>query len=42
LMAKGDVPDATELSSKFDEVQQIIAANLISLTKIKEEKEAAL
>jgi HPt (histidine-containing phosphotransfer) domain-containing protein len=41
-MAKGDVPDAAELSSKFDEVHQIISTNLISLTKIKEEKEAEL
>jgi len=40
LSAKSGAPDATELSSKFEEARQIISANLITLSKIKKEKEA--
>ena len=42
IMTKEGSPDTVELSSKFDEAHQIISANLIALSKIKEEKEAGL
>jgi hypothetical protein len=42
LMAKSSAPDPTVLLSRFNEVKSLISANLISLAKIKAEKEAGL
>jgi HPt (histidine-containing phosphotransfer) domain-containing protein len=42
IMTKSGVPDPELVSSKFDEVKAIIDANIVSLTKIKAEKEASL
>ena len=42
IMAKGGAPDPVELSAKFNEVNEVISANIISLNKIREEKEATL
>ncbi len=42
LMTKEEIPDIAVLTAKFDEVNAIISANLIRLTKIKAEKEAGL
>jgi hypothetical protein len=42
LMAKSGAPDPEILLSKFNEVKGLISANLISLRKIKAEKEAGL
>jgi 2-amino-4-hydroxy-6-hydroxymethyldihydropteridine diphosphokinase len=42
LMAKSGAPSLDLLNSKFGEVQAIIADNLVSLEKIKEEKESEL
>jgi len=37
IAAKASVPDTSALSSKLNEVKNILDANLIALTKIKEE-----
>ena len=42
LMAKDGAPDQGLLLAKFNEVHDIISTNLVSLEKIKAEKEAAL
>jgi hypothetical protein len=42
LMAKSGAPDPAVLLSRFNEVKSLISANLISLAKIKAEKEANL
>jgi HPt (histidine-containing phosphotransfer) domain-containing protein len=42
LMAKAGAPDLDLLISKFDQVKAMIAENLVSLKKIKAEKEAEL
>ncbi len=42
LMAKAGVPDPGALTAKFNEVHKIIDDNIISLIKIKAEKEASL
>jgi len=42
LMAKAGAPDLDLLTSKFDQVNAMIAENLVSLKKIKAEKEAEL
>jgi len=42
LMAKAGAPDPELLKTKFDEVQTRVSANIISLKKIKADKEAGL
>jgi hypothetical protein len=42
LMAKSGNPDTETILSKFNEVKGLISANLISLKKIRDEKEAGL
>ena len=42
LMAKAGAPDPQALTSKFTEVNKLIATNIISLKKIKAEIEASL
>ncbi len=42
IMTKEGSPDPELLLSKFSEVKAIIDANIVSLTKIKAEKEASL
>ena len=42
LMAKAGAPDPDALSAKFGEVYQLISDNIVSLIKIKAEKEALL
>jgi hypothetical protein len=42
LMAKSGNPDPETILSKFNEVKSLISANLISLKKIRDEKEAGL
>lgn len=42
LMAKAGAPDPELLKTKFDEVQTRVSANIITLEKIKADKEAGL
>lgn len=42
LMAKAGAPDPEALNAKFAQVHQVVSANLITLAKIKQEKEAGL
>jgi HPt (histidine-containing phosphotransfer) domain-containing protein len=39
MLTKGDAPDADLITSKFDEINTIISANLITLEKIKADLE---
>ena len=42
LGCKADTPNSTEIFEKFNQVKAIVNANLITLKKIKDEKEADL
>src|ERR1700753_1033405 len=42
LAAKAGAPDPDGLNAKFNEVKQIVETNIVSLVKIKAEKEASL
>ncbi|MDB5017706.1 MAG: hypothetical protein JWQ84_2538 [Mucilaginibacter sp.] len=42
LMAKAGAPDPELLISKFNEVKQMVSVNLVTLKKIRAEKEAEL
>ncbi len=42
LMSKSGAPDFEQLNSKFTELKNLISTNLVTLAKIKEEKEASL
>jgi HPt (histidine-containing phosphotransfer) domain-containing protein len=42
IMTKSGAPEPELVSSKFNEVKGIVDANIVSLTKIKAEKEASL
>ncbi|MDB4925424.1 Hpt domain-containing protein [Mucilaginibacter sp.] len=42
LSCKTGAPNSADVSTKFDEVRELIAANTIALLKIKEETEAKL